>query len=55
MEVTKLEGLTAAPEEAAAKPHHVLSHNGSISKFKNPHPSWGSGAPGLSTVFKMLG
>lgn len=55
MEVTKLEGLAAAPEEAASKPHHVLARNGSISKFKNPHPSFGPGAPGLSMIFKVLG
>ncbi|KAI3396221.1 hypothetical protein diail_359 [Diaporthe ilicicola] len=32
--------LGAAPEAAKSKPHHVKNNDGSINRFKNPHPSY---------------
>lgn len=42
--VTKAPGLSNVPEDATSVPHHVKSSDGTISKFKNPYPSW-SGPP----------
>ncbi|OAA58504.1 NAPE-hydrolyzing phospholipase D [Niveomyces insectorum RCEF 264] len=57
--VTKLEGLGPAPEEAKTKPHHVLRSNGTLARFRNPHPSFvdGNGVAGTLTftiLFKLL-
>ncbi|RFU80265.1 nape-hydrolyzing phospholipase d [Trichoderma arundinaceum] len=48
--VTKIQGRTNIPEEAASNPHHVVKRGGHISGFKNPYPSW-SNAPGFASVF----
>lgn len=49
--VTKTPGLTNAPSDAASHPHHITSSNGTITKFKNPYPSWGGGPKAFSDIF----
>lgn len=41
------------PEDFAFKSHHVLGSNGSISKFRNIHPSWDP-LHDSSSVFPIL-
>lgn len=35
-------GPDAVPEDAASRPHHVVKNNGTISHFRNIHPSAGN-------------
>lgn len=39
----KQPALGAAPEGAKSKPHHVKNNDGTINRFKNPHPSYKAG------------
>lgn len=32
--------LGAVPEHAKSRPHHVKNNDGSLNKFRNPHPSF---------------
>lgn len=32
--------LGAVPEGAKSKPHHVKNNDGTIDRFRNPHPSY---------------
>lgn len=48
--VSAIPGLTNAPAEAESHPHHVTSSNGTISKFKNPYPSY---VDNLGPVFAL--
>ncbi|KAK3361241.1 NAPE-hydrolyzing phospholipase D [Lasiosphaeria ovina] len=52
--VTKIPN-TSVPSDAASKPHHVFSSNGTFSKFKNPYPSWRHGQPDPGPASVILG
>ncbi|KAK0616150.1 beta-lactamase superfamily domain-containing protein [Immersiella caudata] len=45
------------PDDAASKPHHVLSGSGKFLKFRNPYDSWNRMHDGsvLPIVFKLIG
>lgn len=52
--VTKRASLESAPDDAAAKPHHVISSRGVTTKFKNPYPSNGDGVDFLTILSKSI-
>lgn len=52
--VTKAAQPGPVPDEAIDKPHHIKSHSGAVTGFKNIHQSHGDGTSSWTMTKKMI-